>query len=329
MATTSKAASRSLDQPDEHVEKGGVQIDVVYLGDIKVKRAKYPPRWKFSKDMGPDRCQDNPAVVGAVDAEPAVAGDAVLGALFGHDPGDVRVGRVERDREAEAARKTVPLEPLPRVAVVVGAVDAAVVLLPQTAGTGRVGEQLVDALAHVRERVVREEVRGHALVDRSPALAAVLAPEAARRRDRGVDPVVGELDRVAAHAAGARLPALSGRMLEETPDELEGDAAVVGAEEDAGIAAKPERVRPRLDVPGRVQLQLAILGQAEGLGTLPRLPAVGGAMDGGAVDEVVRSGVERPVAWVDDGVVDRPAGEERPLGLSLVHDEEPLPRSGE
>jgi len=58
MATMSKAASRSLDQPDEHIEKGGVQIDVVQLGDIKVKRAKYPPGWRFSKDMGAERCQD-------------------------------------------------------------------------------------------------------------------------------------------------------------------------------------------------------------------------------------------------------------------------------
>jgi uncharacterized cupin superfamily protein len=58
MATMSKAASRSFDQPDEQLEKGGVQIDVVYLGDVKVKRAKYPGGWRFSKDMGADRCQD-------------------------------------------------------------------------------------------------------------------------------------------------------------------------------------------------------------------------------------------------------------------------------
>ena len=58
MATMSKAAGRTFDQPDESVEKGGVQIDIVYLGDIKVKRAKYPPGWRFSKDMGADRCQD-------------------------------------------------------------------------------------------------------------------------------------------------------------------------------------------------------------------------------------------------------------------------------
>jgi hypothetical protein len=58
VATTSKAASRSFDQPDEQAEKGGVAIDVVYLGDLKVKRAKYPPGWKFSRDMGADRCGD-------------------------------------------------------------------------------------------------------------------------------------------------------------------------------------------------------------------------------------------------------------------------------
>ncbi len=58
MSTTATAFSRSLDDADEHVEKGGVQIDVVYLGDLKVKRATYPKGWKFSKDMGADRCQD-------------------------------------------------------------------------------------------------------------------------------------------------------------------------------------------------------------------------------------------------------------------------------
>jgi uncharacterized cupin superfamily protein len=58
MATMSKAGSRSFEQPDEQVEKSGVMIDVVYLGDVKVKRAKYPAGWRFSKDMGADRCGD-------------------------------------------------------------------------------------------------------------------------------------------------------------------------------------------------------------------------------------------------------------------------------
>ena len=58
MATMSKAVSRSFDQPDEQAEKGGVTIDVVYLGDVKVKRATYPAGWKFSRDMGAERCGD-------------------------------------------------------------------------------------------------------------------------------------------------------------------------------------------------------------------------------------------------------------------------------
>lgn len=58
MATMSKAMSRSFAQPDETAEKGGVQIQVVYLGDLKVKRATYPKGWHFADDMGAPRCQD-------------------------------------------------------------------------------------------------------------------------------------------------------------------------------------------------------------------------------------------------------------------------------
>ena len=58
MATMNKAASRSFDQPDEQAEKGGVMIDVVYLGDMKVKRATYPAGWRFSEKMGADSCGD-------------------------------------------------------------------------------------------------------------------------------------------------------------------------------------------------------------------------------------------------------------------------------
>jgi uncharacterized cupin superfamily protein len=54
----SKAGSRSFEQPDEQAEKGGVKIDIVYLGDVKVKRANYPAGWKFSEKMGAERCGD-------------------------------------------------------------------------------------------------------------------------------------------------------------------------------------------------------------------------------------------------------------------------------
>ena len=56
--TRIKATSRSLSAPDQKVEKGGVQIDIVQLGDLKVKRQTYPPGWRFSKDMGQALCYD-------------------------------------------------------------------------------------------------------------------------------------------------------------------------------------------------------------------------------------------------------------------------------
>jgi hypothetical protein len=58
MATASKIASASFDRPDEQAEKGGVTIDIVRLGGMKAKRTTYPAGWRFSKDMGADRCQD-------------------------------------------------------------------------------------------------------------------------------------------------------------------------------------------------------------------------------------------------------------------------------
>jgi mannose-6-phosphate isomerase-like protein (cupin superfamily) len=49
---------KSFDKPDDHVAKGGVEIDVLQVGDMKVKRATYPSGWKFSTHMGAPKCQD-------------------------------------------------------------------------------------------------------------------------------------------------------------------------------------------------------------------------------------------------------------------------------
>jgi mannose-6-phosphate isomerase-like protein (cupin superfamily) len=49
---------KTFDRPEEHATKGGVEIDVVQLGDMKVKRVTYPPGWKYSTQMGATRCQD-------------------------------------------------------------------------------------------------------------------------------------------------------------------------------------------------------------------------------------------------------------------------------
>jgi len=58
MATGNRGASRSFSRPDDHLSKGGVEIDVVQLGDLKAKRATYPPGWRFSQHMGAPRCYD-------------------------------------------------------------------------------------------------------------------------------------------------------------------------------------------------------------------------------------------------------------------------------
>ena len=58
MATGNKGQTRHPDSPDQHVTKGGADIDVARLGDFKVKRASYPAEWRFSTHMGAPRCYD-------------------------------------------------------------------------------------------------------------------------------------------------------------------------------------------------------------------------------------------------------------------------------
>ena len=58
MGTGNSGTSKSFDRPDEHVSKGGVEIDYVQLGDFRAKRVTYPAGWRFSRDMGEPRCHD-------------------------------------------------------------------------------------------------------------------------------------------------------------------------------------------------------------------------------------------------------------------------------
>ena len=58
MPTPISGTTRSFDKPDDHISKGGVEIDVLQVGDMKVKRATYPSGWKFSTHMGAPQCQD-------------------------------------------------------------------------------------------------------------------------------------------------------------------------------------------------------------------------------------------------------------------------------
>jgi hypothetical protein len=58
MAIAISGTTKSFDRPDEHITKGGVEIDVLQIGDLKVKRATYPSGWKFSTHMGAPKCFD-------------------------------------------------------------------------------------------------------------------------------------------------------------------------------------------------------------------------------------------------------------------------------
>ena len=58
MAPSIGGTTRSFDRPDAQVVKGGVEIDVVQIGDMKAKRMTYPAGWKFSRDMGAPKCLD-------------------------------------------------------------------------------------------------------------------------------------------------------------------------------------------------------------------------------------------------------------------------------
>jgi hypothetical protein len=125
-------------------------------------------------------------------------------------------------------------------------------------------------------------------------------------------------------------------MLEERLVQLPAPAAVVGTEQDAWIAAEPElRVAARLDVPRRIELELAVLGQAELLGPLPVFPAVARTVEGRAVERVVGRGVQRAVTRVDNRVICRPALEQRALDLPpdavvvAPEKEKPLPGADE
>jgi quercetin dioxygenase-like cupin family protein len=58
MPIGNSGSAKSFSTPDDHISKGGVEVDVVRLGDLKVKRASYPPGWRFSERMGAPVCYD-------------------------------------------------------------------------------------------------------------------------------------------------------------------------------------------------------------------------------------------------------------------------------
>jgi ethanolamine utilization protein EutQ (cupin superfamily) len=108
---------RDLEQSDQHATNGGVEIDTVQLGDIKVKRSVYPIGWRFSKDMGADRCLDTHVgyVISGrmgVELDDGTRFEAGAGSVFlipaGHDGwviGDQPCVMVQFDEGESAARR--------------------------------------------------------------------------------------------------------------------------------------------------------------------------------------------------------------------------------
>ena len=117
MATPISGTMKSFDKPDDHIAKGGVEIDVLQIGDMKVKRATYPSGWKFSTHMGALQCQDTHvgySVSGRLIAEfsDGTKLEFVPGNVFaipaGHDAwvvGDEPFVMVQFDEGASAARR--------------------------------------------------------------------------------------------------------------------------------------------------------------------------------------------------------------------------------
>jgi quercetin dioxygenase-like cupin family protein len=58
MTALKSGAAKSFDRPDDHVAKGGIEVDVLRLGDMNVKRVTYPAGWRYSTHMGAPKCFD-------------------------------------------------------------------------------------------------------------------------------------------------------------------------------------------------------------------------------------------------------------------------------
>jgi hypothetical protein len=117
MATLIGGTAKSFDKPDEHVTKGGVTIEVLQIGDMKVKRATYPSGWKFSTHMGAPKCNDTHVgytisghlIAELNDGTRLEFGPGSVGAIpAGHDAwvvGDEPLVMVQFDEGESAARR--------------------------------------------------------------------------------------------------------------------------------------------------------------------------------------------------------------------------------
>ena len=197
--------------------------------------------------------------------------------------------------------QAVAVEPLPVVAAIVRAVDAAVVLLPEPLGLRRVREQLVDALADLRV-LLGHEVGSDVLVDRRPGLA--------RRRPSGTSPrrrwrrTSGSGSSASSWIEWQHMPPAPGSQRSRVSCwvRLATDANVLppSVERSSAPGAAPSQSSPG-SRPGRTCHVFSSLspdssGKPDLLGALPGLAHVGRALDRPAVGVRVRRRVERAVA---------------------------------
>jgi mannose-6-phosphate isomerase-like protein (cupin superfamily) len=129
MSSHDTSYRRSFEEPDDRKTKGGVQIDVAKLGELTVKRATYPPGWRFSKDMGAERCLDTHVgymasgtihvILSDATELDIKAGDAVM-IPAGHDAwvvGEEPATLVQFDEGESAAKRFAVKAPLPKAKV--------------------------------------------------------------------------------------------------------------------------------------------------------------------------------------------------------------------
>ncbi len=257
------------------------------------------------------------------------------------DEDRLRLPRVDHDREAEV-RGEVVADRHPGVRAVVGPVDTSVVLGEEAVGVLGVPADLVDALAELGVLLpLGHEVGDDAAVGGSPGLAGVVGavhPARRHRHDHAVRVVRVREDRVDRLAAEAGAPLRPVRVVPQRPDELEGLAPVLGAEERGGLGPGVHDVglrgatRPQL--PHLLHAGAGVLGQDHDVrGLLPGLAQVVGAVDVGA--PVRRAGAHQQpgpaTASVDHAGVDLLHQEPRLLpgpGEAVVRPADPEPLAG-
>ena len=230
------------------------------------------------------------------------------------------------DSKAEVGRDAVR-DVGPRLAAVIGAVKAPVVLQEHPLRARLRLRHLVDALAELR-MLVWEEVGADALVRRPPAFARVFRHVHAGGRDRHTNArrvARIEQDRVQAQPAAARLPLRPLRMIPEPFDEVPRIARIGRLEQRRRLDAAVDRVRFRIasgdDLPDILQRCFRAFGKAyvrhfrigPVLAEIVARPQQRSPMHAG------RSGPDAVAseAAVVSHAVDRAAGEVRPADLPL------------